>query len=220
MLNLLFPKVCNGCSKMLQSTENVICTSCRHQLPLACHHRSGNQGMKKIFYGRIPLENATSLLLFQKKGITQQLLHNLKYRGQQEIGAFLGKWLGSELAEHPDFKGIDLVIPVPLHRKKRRIRGYNQVSRFAVEIAKKLEADYSEGILLKRTGTRSQVFKNRLTRSQTDQIFELRDTELLKGKHILLVDDIVTTGATLENCALQLIKNGDVRLSFATMAMA
>jgi len=132
----------------------------------------------------------------------------------------LGKWLGSELSEHPDFKGIDLVIPVPLHRKKRRIRGYNQVSRFAVEIAKKLEADYSEDILLKRTGTRSQVFKNRLTRSQTDQIFELRDTELLKGKHILLVDDIVTTGATLENCALQLIKNGDVRLSFATMAMA
>lgn len=220
MLNLLFPKVCNGCSEMLQSSENVICTTCRHQLPLTCQHRSGNQGMKKIFYGRIPLENATSLLLFQKKGITQQLLHNLKYRGQQEIGAFLGNWLGSELAEHPDFKGVDLVIPVPLHRKKRRIRGYNQVSRFAIEIAKKLGADYSESILLKKTGTRSQVFKNRLTRSQTHQIFELRETELLKGKHVLVVDDIVTTGATLENCALALIKNGDVIVSFATMAMA
>ncbi|WP_244593038.1 ComF family protein [Pukyongia salina] len=176
--------------------------------------------MKKIFYGRIPLENATSLLLFQKKGITQQLLHNLKYRGQQEIGTFLGTWLGSELAEHPDYKGVDLVIPVPLHRKKRRIRGYNQVSHFAIEIANKLGADYSESILQKKTGTRSQVFKNRLTRSQTHQIFELRETDLLKGKHVLVVDDIVTTGATLENCALALIKNGDVRVSFATMAMA
>lgn len=220
MLNLLFPKVCNACSEMLQSTENVVCTSCRHELPTVCHHRSGNQGMKKIFYGRIPVENATALLQFQKKGITQQLLHNLKYRGQEEIGGFLGSWLGSELAENPDFKNIDLVIPVPLHRKKRRIRGYNQVSRFGKEIARALHADYSEDILLKKSRTGSQVFKNRLRRSQADQVFHLRNSEQLKGKHLLLVDDIVTTGATLENCALQLLKNKDARLSFATMAIA
>jgi ComF family protein len=176
--------------------------------------------MKRIFYGRIPLENATALLRFQKKGITQRLLHNLKYRGQQEIGNFLGEWLGAELAENADFMNIDLVIPVPMHKKKLRIRGFNQVTGFGKQLARSLGAEYREDILLKITKTRSQVLKKRLTRFQSEQIFSLEHTHLLRDKHILLVDDIVTTGATLENCANQLMNKTNARLSVATMAIA
>jgi ComF family protein len=176
--------------------------------------------MKRVFYGRVPVENATALLRFQKKGITQRLLHDLKYRGQQEIGRFLGEWLGAELAESEHFKKIDLVIPVPMHKKKLRKRGFNQVTGFGKQIAKALGAEYREDILLKITKTRSQVLKKRLTRFQSEQIFSLEQAEHLYGKHILLVDDIVTTGATLENCAAQLMNKTNARLSLATMAIA
>ncbi len=220
MLNLLFPKICHGCSEVLQSTENVLCTACRHELPLAAHHLSGSDSMKGIFYGRVPVENATALLRFQKKGITQRLLHNLKYRGQQEISDFLGEWLGAELAENEDFKKIDVVIPVPLHKKKLRIRGFNQVAGFGKQIARSLGVEFREDILLKITKTRSQVLKKRLTRFQSEQIFSLDHADLLYNKHVLLVDDIVTTGATLENCATQLMNKTNARLSLATMAIA
>lgn len=220
MLNLLFPKVCNGCSGLLESHEHVLCTRCRHDLPLACFHKTGNDRMKLIFYGRIPIQQATALLNFQKKGITQQLMHNLKYRGQKDIGTFLGAWLGSELAEHPEFKGIDMVIPVPLHRSKMRKRGYNQVSSFGKEIADALNVPFREDILLKISKTNSQVFKGRLTRLLSEKIFHLQMEKEVENKHVLLVDDIVTTGATLEQCGRQLLKASNSRLSLATMAVA
>ena len=220
MLNLLFPKLCNGCEDVLQSTENVLCTRCRHDLPLTGFHLSGSEGMKRVFYGRIPIESATALLHFQKKGITQRLLHNLKYRGQQKIGSFLGDWLGAELAESPNYDHIDLVIPVPLHKRKRRKRGFNQVSGFGLQIARALGAEFREDILLKVSKTSSQVLKKRWTRFQSEQVFSLQQANFIKDKHILLVDDIVTTGATLENCARELLDKTNARLSVATMAIA
>jgi ComF family protein len=176
--------------------------------------------MKQVFYGRVPVENATALLYFQKKGIVQRLLHNLKYRGQQQIGTFLGSWLGAELAETPEYRDISLVIPVPLHKRKRRIRGYNQVSDFGRQLARSLNAEYREDLLLKTFSTGSQVFQKRSKRFKTEKLFTLSNPEPLQKKHILLVDDIVTTGATLENCANELLANSNVRLSIATMAMA
>ena len=221
MLNLLFPKVCNGCSKVLLKTEKILCTSCIHSLPLVCHHRTGNESMKAIFYGKFPVENATSIIQFQKRGITQELMHNLKYRKQKQISSFFGKWLGAELAETPDYESIDIVIPVPLHRQKLKKRGFNQVEGFGKEIAKALGIAYQDDILIKISKTKSQVFKKRFTRFQSDEIFTVQNEPLIKKKHILLVDDIVTTGATLENCALQLLKNNtEVKLSLATIVIA
>ncbi|MEL6811910.1 MAG: phosphoribosyltransferase family protein [Bacteroidota bacterium] len=176
--------------------------------------------MKKVFYGRFPLENATALLQFEKKGLTQQLLHNLKYRGRKEISTFFGKWLGTELAERAQYRTIDLVVPVPLHKQKLRKRGYNQVSGFGKEIALALGVPFSEDILLKISKTNSQVFKKRFTRVSSEEIFTLNQPEAITGKHLLLVDDIVTTGSTLENCALQLLKAEKVTLSIATIAIA
>ena len=220
MLNLLFPKVCGGCRSPLLKTETIICTQCRHSLPIACHHRTSNNAMKNVFYGRFPLEQATALLQFQKRGITQQLLHNLKYRGQYKISNFFGKWLGTELSENENYRSIDMVIPVPLHKQKMKKRGYNQVSGFGQEIALALKVPFREDVLIKVSKTHSQVFKKRLTRFVAEEIFTITKPEVISNKHILLVDDIVTTGATLENCAQQLLKSPQVKLSIATIAIA
>lgn len=220
MLNLLFPKICNGCKNKLASGEKILCAHCRHNLPLACFHRTNNETMKNLFYGRFPLENATALVMFQKKGITQEILHNLKYRGQNEISTFFGKWLGVELSQNESYKSIDLVIPVPLHKKRLKKRGYNQVSGFGKAIASSLNIPFREDILLKVSQTDSQVFKKRITRFASEEIFTLSKPKEVTNKHILLVDDIVTTGATLENCAQQLLNNTHAKLSIATMAIA
>lgn len=220
MLNLLFPKVCNGCKNPLNSTEKVLCTSCRHRLPLACHHRNGSSEMKDLFYGRCPIFQATALLYFHKKGITQELLHNLKYRNQPEISHFFGQWMGSELAEIHEYRDIDLVMPVPLHPSKKRKRGYNQVTGFGQAIAQQLECSYREDFLVKISKSKSQVFKTRLGRFSKEEVFTLSPSASLKGLHILLVDDIVTTGATLEQCAHLIQQHPEVKLSLATIAIA
>ena len=220
MLNILFPRVCGGCKSPLLKLETVICTQCRNTLPIACDHRTDNDAMKRVFYGRFDVQNATALLKFQKKGITQELLHNLKYRGQNKISNFLGEWLGAELSEAIKYKEIDLVIPVPLHKQKLKKRGYNQVSGFGKAIAAALGVPYREDVLLKVSKTRSQVFKKRGMRFDGSEVFTLRKPETIAQKHVLLVDDIVTTGATLENCAAELLKADNVTLSVATMAIA
>lgn len=220
MLNLLFPRICGGCRTPLLKSEKVICTQCRNNLPILCHHRTNSQEMKNVFYGRVALRNATAVLQFQKKGITQQLLHNLKYRGQENISSFFGKWLGSELAETESFSDIDMVVPVPLHKQKLKKRGYNQVSGFGKEIAIALGVPFDENVLLKTSKADSQVFKGRFKRYASEEIFTLTSPETISNKHILLVDDIVTTGATLENCAQQLLKSENVTLSVATIAIA
>ncbi len=220
MLNVLFPKICNGCKSKLVKQESVLCMQCRHQLPMACFHRTNNNTLKNFFYGRVPLEHATALIHFQKKGITQELMHNLKYRGQKDISNFFGKWLGAELIQYPEYGSITLVIPVPLHRKKLKKRGYNQVSGFGKEIAAQLGIPFREDILLKVSQNDSQVFKKRWGRFEGEELFMVKDVSALQNQHILLVDDIVTTGATIEKCALKLLEGNNVQLSIATIAIA
>ena len=221
LLNIFFPKVCYGCSHLLTDNESYLCTKCRHDLPVSGFHFNNDNTVEKIFYGRVELEQATSLLNFEKKGIVQRLLHNLKYKGQEDIGLFLGKWLGYELSQISSYQNIDVVIPVPLHKKKLRKRGYNQVSKFGIEIAKALNAEYIDSILIKTTHTKTQVFKKRIARwNSNNEIFTANNLELIKGKHILLVDDIITTGSTIEACVNVLNKAQNVKISVASMAIA
>lgn len=217
---MFFPRVCLGCSAYLGDNETYICTSCRHQLPLTNFHLDGNETLKNVFYGRVNLEQATALLHFSKKGIVQQLMHNLKYRGQQKVGVFLGKWLGEELKTIKSYQDIDVVIPVPLHKSKLRHRGYNQVAKFGKEIANALEIEFNTKVLQKTKTTKTQVFKNRFLRtSSSSATFSISEKQTLKGKHILLVDDIVTTGATIESCANALLQIEGIKISVATMAI-
>jgi len=221
LLNIFFPKVCFGCSHFLTDNEASLCTKCRHDLPITNYHFIDNNTVEKVFYGRIKLEHATALLSFEKKGIVQHLLHNLKYKGQEDVGVFLGKWLGHELASIDAYQNIDLVIPVPLHKKKQRKRGYNQVSKFGIEIANALNAEYCDNVLVKTTNTKTQVFKKRIARwNSNNEVFTIENSNLINSKHILLVDDIITTGATIEACANVLNKAQKVKISVASMAIA
>jgi len=221
VLDLFFPKVCFACQSQLTDFENYVCTSCRHNLPVTNFHFENDDYVLKTFYGRAKIEQATALLRFEKKSITQQLIHNLKYKGYQEIGVFLGKWLGEELKELDAYKSIDIVIPVPLHKKKLRKRGYNQVTKFGQEIALQLDVDYYDDVLIKITNTASQVNKSRFSRwINNEELFAIQNKEKIQGKHILLVDDVITTGATMEACISVLNKAENVKISLASMAIA
>ena len=220
IINLFFPKVCLSCNHVLLDNEIYVCTNCRHDLPVTNYHLDDSDQVKKVFYGRVKLENATALLRFQKKGIVQQLMHNLKYKGHQEIGTFLGAWLGDELKNIDDYKDIDLVIPVPLHKRKLRKRGYNQVILFSEEIANSMNIENLASVLVKVSDTASQVNKSRLARwNSNNETFAIQNLNLIDNKHVLLVDDIITTGATIEACANQLLKAKNVKISVATMAI-
>jgi len=221
ILNLFFPKVCYACSHLLTDNELHFCTNCRHNLPVTNYHFENNNSVEKVFYGRVNLEQATTLLRFQKKGIVQHLLHNLKYRGHETISTVLGEWLGNELKTVKTYNNIDVVIPVPLHKNRLRKRGYNQVTKFGIEIAKALNAEYIDNVLIKITATKTQVFKKRMARwNNSNEVFTITNTNLIEGKHILLVDDIITTGATIEACANMLNKARNIKISVATMAIA
>ena len=221
LIDIFFPKVCYACNNLLHDNELYICTTCRHDLPVTNFHFNQDKTVENIFYGRCQIEKATALLWFEKKGITQRLIHNLKYRGFEEIGQFLGDWLGNELNSSGYYKNIDAVIPVPLHKKKQRKRGYNQVTLFGKQIAKALQAEFMEDVLIKTTNTNSQVHKNRISRwFNNPEVFKASNIEKIANKHILLVDDLITTGATLESCILVLQKAHHVKISIATMAVA
>ncbi len=220
LLNLFFPKVCLACQNYLTDNELHICTTCRHQLPLTNFHFDRANAVHKMMYGRIKLEEATALLHFSKKGIVQQLMHNLKYRRHEVIGQFLGEWLGEELKNSEAYKTIDVIVPVPLHKSKQKQRGYNQVDKFGKALALALNADYNSNVLIKTSASKTQVFKDRLKRSSNVEAnFTISEHETLKNKHVLLIDDIITTGATIEVCANALFAIEGLKISVATMAI-
>lgn len=220
VLNLFFPNTCHACNAILTDNELDICVSCRHELPLTNYHFDRPETLKKIFYERVQLEAATALFYFHKRGRVQQLLHQLKYKGKEDIGRVFGNWLGAELLESPYFESIDVVIPVPIHLKKLKQRGYNQVALFAQHIAKVLNVSYQEDILLKSTNTKTQVFQSREVRFQSvADSFYTQNLDTIANTHVLLVDDIITTGATIEACAAVLNPEKKVRLSIASIAI-
>ena len=220
VITLFFPKLCHACNTVLKDNEIDICVGCRHELPVTNYHFERPEIVKKIFYGRVQLEAATALFYFHKKGRVQQLLHHLKYQGDEDIGRVFGNWLGAELQESPYYESIYVVIPVPIHLKKLKQRGYNQATLFAQQIAKVLNVPYVDDVLLKSVNTKSQVFKSREARFQSvSHSFYAQNLNTVDNKHILLVDDIITTGATIEACALVLNPEKKVRLSVATLAI-
>lgn len=221
LVNLFYPSLCQICEQELLKNERVICVKCLHELPVISYLPNNENPVKKVFYGRIEIEEAFALLTFQKKGAVQKLIHQLKYRGQKDIGKYLGEWTGANLLESKNFSGVDVVIPVPLHKKKLKSRGYNQVEEFGREISKSLQIPYLDNVLLKTSLTTTQTIKARLARwGNIEESFVLANQDLIKNKHVLLVDDLITTGSTLEACAAVLQKAGGVKISVATMAIA
>ena len=221
LFNLLFPLACAGCDETLLENEEAICITCRHDLPYTQHHLIPENETWKKFYGRLPLEHASSLLYFHKEGIVQELIHNLKYRSREDVGTLAGKLCGSAIKNTEALKTVTDVIPVPLHPKKLRERGYNQVAEFGKRIAMALDANYNENILLRKTYTKTQTKKNLAARAEIiGSAFDVAFTDDDAGKHYLLVDDVITTGATLESCGRALLTIPNAKLSIVTIAYA
>jgi ComF family protein len=221
IINLFFPAVCAGCNSLLSSNEKVICTLCRHNVPLTNQHLNPDNEAFKKFYGRVPIEYASALLYFHKKGIAQEIIYKLKYKGHQDIGAVLGNWYAPDLKEITILKTVDTIIPVPLHKRKFRERGYNQVTTFGEALSAEFSISYSDSILRRKVYSKTQSKKSLLGRAEgIESIFEVRFTQNDHGKHFLLIDDVITTGATLEACSRELLKIPGSKISIVCMAMA
>ncbi len=219
LLNVVFPLFCNGCMKLLLKNESIICTSCIHHLPLTHHFQLKEHEMHKALYGLVPFEFGASLLYFRKKGMVQHLMHNLKYKNQQEIGTLLGDYFSKSVQDLTIFKNIDGIIPVPLHKKRLHERGYNQVTTFCESLEKNLGIPIIDSVLVKSIHLKSQIQKSKENRLVTNKnVFSIKNAHKIEGKHLLLIDDIFTTGATIEACANQILKIKDTKISIVTMA--
>ena len=216
---LFYPKLCAICDTQLIENEKTLCTFCRHDLPLMNISNYKDNKIIKAFYGRIPIVKATSFLFYRKEGKAKTLIHQLKYKGNQKIGIFLGNWFGNLLKDSNEFSDVDYIVPVPLHPKKEKERGYNQLTTFGKKLSEILAIPYQETILIRTTLSKTQTFKQRFERfKNTSTKFAITDNTYFIAKHILLIDDVITTGATLEACCNELLKTPKVKISIVTMA--
>lgn len=219
ILGLFYTDVCASCYKNLLKSETILCAICLHDLPVIRLNDYENNEIKTIFYGRVPVHKIASFLYFRKEGIAKKLIHKLKYKGHQEIGVFLGNYLGKQLQQKKVFTNVDYIIPVPLHPKKHKKRGYNQVTSFGKTLSNVLEISYKPNVLRRVSTIKTQTLKQRFERfSNTKTKFLLTNTKIFENKHILLIDDVITTGATLEACCNELLKTKNITISIVTMA--
>ena len=221
IINLLFPSVCNACGGYLYQNEKEICSKCLFDLPFTDYHLHAENSVAKQLWGRLPFDNAMAMLYFKKEGKVQNLLHNLKYNGKTEVGVVLGELLGLQLAKNPNYAEADLIVPVPLHPSKQRKRGYNQCLNIAQGLQKILKIPILENNLIRLQKTESQTKKSRYLRFENmHNVFAVVNKNLFTNKHILLIDDVITTGGTMEACGNTLIKAGINKLSIAGVAFA
>jgi len=217
--HLFFPHNCLGCGSDALQNDAILCMQCFSQLPVTGFIQQPGNPVEKIFYGRVNIAAAGSAFYFTKDSVMQNMIIALKYRGNREAGHYMGRLLGMQLADTERFNTVDVIIPLPLNIKKEKKRGYNQ----AAVIAEGIQAAWNKPVLQKATArklfTNTQTQKGRIERWQNMQdVFEVKDVAALEGKHILLVDDVVTTGASLEACAMPILKVPGATISVATIA--
>ncbi len=220
-LELIFPRLCAVCGNPLVGQEHEICSHCLMELAEAHGARSEANFVEKRFWGRIPVEAAASLYIFKKGNKVQTLLHQIKYRGNKKLAIVMGRQMGLMLAGNKLFDDIDILLPVPLHKKKERKRGYNQSLLLCKGIAETFPHPIANRAVERIKKTKSQTHMNRDERLKNMQgVFSLKDSSALEGKHILIVDDVITTGATTEACC-QAIKNiPGIKISIASLAVS
>lgn len=219
--NLMYPNLCMVCGENLLRNEQHLCLRCLHDIPKTNYHLQSDNPIEKRFWGKVPVHRCTAFFFFQKGSPFQKLLHSLKYKGNKEIGQLLGRYAAVDLLDSVDFASIDVVIPVPLHPNKYKIRGYNQSEWIGKGLSEILEVPQDTGTLRRVRENTTQTKKTVFERYEnTEGIFELSDFTSLVGKHVLLVDDVLTTGSTLEACVRTLIEIDGVKVSIFTLAVA
>ncbi|MFO7843943.1 MAG: ComF family protein [Bacteroidales bacterium] len=218
--NLIFPNLCMVCNNHLVSQEKLICTSCLYNLPKTNFHLDIENPVSQLFWGRTKIEYASSFYFYHKGSKYQQMMHKFKYHGCKEVGLVLGRYFGSQL-DTSVFNQVDLIMPVPLHKSKLKKRGYNQSEFIARGLAESLEKKLDAQNLIRTMATSTQTRKSRFERwENVEKIFKVLYPEKITGKHILLVDDVVTTGSTLEACANSILEVPDTKVSILTLAVA
>jgi len=218
--SLFFPTYCAACGCTLFRNEIVLCLKCYADLPRTGYHLDPENEVAQLFWGRIPLYQVASFIYFAKGSRYQHILHELKYNGQRRIGIEMGRMFGYELKNTP-FSGVDMIHPVPLHHKKQKKRGYNQSELIASGMAEILHLPVETTLISRKEDTLSQTRKSRYERwENVMHIFRCENPDAIRNKHVLLVDDVITTGATIEACASCILALEGVTVSVASLAYA
>ena len=218
---LFYPPLCIICRKSTRIKEQPFCLSCSLDLPVTDHFVNSKNAFVKHFWGRVPIQHGAALFDFRKENVVQEMIHALKYRRKKDVGTLLGSFAGRRIIESELFQNFDLIIPVPISSIRLHQRGYNQSGVFAESVGKQIKVDVRQNLLVKTTDTGSQTSRSRQERMlNVANTFKVRKMKSFDGKHILLVDDVITTGATLESCASLLLKNGAKSISCLTIAIA
>jgi ComF family protein len=221
LLWLVYPGICASCNHSLNAGESVICTWCRLHLPMTDYHKEKDNPVVKHFWGKVPIAAATAVFHFTKGEKVQRLVHNLKYKGRKDIGVFIGDMYGHSLKKADLFHSIEVIVPVPIHAKKKRKRGYNQSDYFAEGLSKSMNIPFEAKALKRIIDTDSQTRKKRYNRFENvSKAFRVARPDIIKGKHVLLVDDVITTGSTLSSCAETILQIEGTKVSVAVIAQA
>ena len=221
VMHLFYPHVCKGCGSDILEDENLLCLHCINTLPHTNFAQHANNPVEKIFWGRLQLTSAMSEFYFAKGTVIQHLVHEFKYKGNKDVGMYLGAMMGSSFVSNSRISNIDALVPLPLYADKEHKRGFNQSAILCNGISEVMNIPVITGNVIRKRFTHTQTKKHRAERWENVQgSFEISNSSQLNGKHILLVDDVVTTGATLEACGREILNINDVRLSVATLAYA
>jgi ComF family protein len=219
--SLFFPECCQGCAAALAKGEEILCTRCIAELPRTGYLDFENNPMHEKFIGRVPIKHAWAFLRFRKAGIVQHLLHKLKYDDKPEIGVRLGRLFGKEIMDRGLSSAFDVIVPLPLFSSRQRSRGYNQSAKIAQGMSETLQLPLNTECCQRGRNTQTQTTKTKSERwGNVEAAFKIKDRIAIENKRILLVDDVITTGATLEACGGQLLKSGCYELSMACIAEA
>jgi ComF family protein len=220
-LHLFYPHLCNGCNSDVLSNDSLLCFECINNLPHTQFAKFENNPIEKIFWGRLPIQAAFAEFYFDKESLIQHLIHQLKYKNNTAIGVYLGEMIGNSITNTNRFENIDALIPLPLFPDKERKRGYNQAKIICDGISNATNISVLNNIVIRQRFTETQTRKHRTERWQNvADSFAINNSKALEGKHILLIDDVVTTGATLEACGNAILQIPNTKLSIATLALA
>lgn len=220
-INLIFPNQCRACGNNLVRGESIICTFCQFHLPKTNYHFIEENPVVKHFWGKVNVRNAAAYYYFHKGEKVQALIHALKYRGEKEVGTKIGEWYGHELKDVAAYAQSDFIVPVPLHKKRIRSRGYNQAELFGSGLSTALGIQLLNSTLVRTVATETQTKKHRYNRFENmKEVFRMLDPDSYINKTFLLVDDVITTGSTLSSCAEEILKIPGTKVNIVAMAYA